>query len=182
VLALVVAADLEAMQADVERLEFERMFSARWTAHSCYLDIQSGSGGTEAQDWAEMLLRMYLRWAERHGWQAELVEVSAGEVAGIKSATVHIQGEYAYGWCRTETGVHRLVRIVVQCQNDRSQHRAKDHAMEATAGQLYELELQKRLEAGKLEETKSDLAGVTNSVLRARPVADQGPAHPDRSG
>jgi peptide chain release factor 2 len=79
-------------------------------ANSAYLDIQSGAGGTEAQDWAEMLLRMYLRWAEAHNFKAEVIEASAGEVAGIKSATVHIVGEYAYGWLRTETGVHRLVR------------------------------------------------------------------------
>ena len=105
-----VAADLALMEADVDRLEFERMFAGEMDPNPCYLDIQSGSGGTEAQDWAEMLLRMYLRWAERRGWEAELIEVSAGEVAGIKSATIHIKGEYAYGWARTETGVHRLVR------------------------------------------------------------------------
>ena len=105
-----IAADLALMEADVDRLEFERMFSGEMDPNPCYLDIQAGSGGTEAQDWAEMLLRMYLRWAERRGWEAELIEVSAGEVAGIKSATIHIKGEYAYGWARTETGVHRLVR------------------------------------------------------------------------
>ena len=102
--------DLQGMLKQVERLEFERMFSGEMDASPCYLDIQAGSGGTEAQDWAEMLLRMYLRWAERRGWKADLIEVSSGDVAGIKSATIHITGEYAYGWCRTETGVHRLVR------------------------------------------------------------------------
>jgi len=219
-----VAADLERMEADVGQLEFERMFSGEMDPNPCYLDIQAGSGGTEAQDWAEMLLRMYLRWAERHDWETELVEVSAGEVAGIKSATIHIKGDYAYGWCRTETGVHRLVRkspfdsgnrrhtsfaavfvspeidddidiqinpadlridvyrssgaggqhvnttdsavrithgptgIVVQCQNDRSQHKNKDHAMKQLRAKLYELEMQKRNEASQqLEDSKSDI-------------------------
>lgn len=91
-------------------LEFRRMFSGEMDANSAYLDIQAGSGGTEAQDWANMLLRMYLRWADHNGFDATIVELSAGEVAGIKSATLHIKGDYAYGWLRTETGVHRLVR------------------------------------------------------------------------
>ena len=102
--------DLKGFESRVEALEFRRMFSGEMDANNAYLDIQSGAGGTEAQDWAEMLLRMYLRWAEAHDFRAEVIEASAGEVAGIKSATVHIVGEYAYGWLRTETGVHRLVR------------------------------------------------------------------------
>jgi peptide chain release factor 2 len=102
--------DINKIEAQLELLEFRRMFSGELDANSAYLDIQAGSGGTEAQDWAEMLLRMYLRWVEAKGLKAELVECSAGEVAGIKSATIHVQGEYAYGWLRTETGVHRLVR------------------------------------------------------------------------
>jgi peptide chain release factor 2 len=219
-----VAADLFQTEGRVERLEFQRMFSGEMDERPCFLDIQAGSGGTEAQDWAEMLLRMYLRWAERRGWQAELVEVSAGEVAGIKSATIHLVGDHAFGWCRTETGVHRLVRkspfdsgnrrhtsfaavfaspevddsfdidinpadlridvyrasgaggqhvnrtesavrithlptgIVVQCQNDRSQHKNKGHAMKQLRAKLYELEIMKRSsEQQALEDSKSDI-------------------------
>ncbi len=215
--------ELTAVGKKIDKLEFQRMFSGQFDSANAYLDIQSKSGGTEAQDWAEMLLRMYLRWAEHHGFTATLLECSAGEVAGIKSATVHVVGEYAYGWLRTETGVHRLVRkspfdsgnrrhtsfaaafispeidedieieinpqdlkidtyrasgaggqhvnrtdsavrithlpsgVVVQCQNDRSQHRNKDQAMKQLRAKLYELELQKKqadqavLEANKAE-------------------------------
>ncbi|MCG8518259.1 MULTISPECIES: peptide chain release factor 2 [Marinobacter] len=105
-----IVADLESLDGDLQKLEFRRMFSGEMDANNAYLDIQAGSGGTEAQDWANMLLRMYLRWGERHGFKTEIVEAQDGEVAGVKSATVHFQGEYAYGWLRTETGVHRLVR------------------------------------------------------------------------
>jgi peptide chain release factor 2 len=105
-----VDAELERLKALVSELEFRRMFSGETDENNCYLDIQAGSGGTEAQDWASMLLRMYLRWIERKGFKVEVVEVSDGEVAGIKSATLHIKGAYAFGWLRTETGVHRLVR------------------------------------------------------------------------
>ena len=105
-----VAMEVAGIERQVEALEFRRMFSGKMDNANAFLDIQSGSGGTEAQDWAEMLLRMYLRWGEQHGFLTELAECSAGDVAGIKSATIHFTGEYAYGWLRTETGVHRLVR------------------------------------------------------------------------
>ena len=102
--------ELAALQKELEVLEFRRMFSGEMDPNNCYLEIQSGSGGTEAQDWASMLLRMYLRWIEDQGFKAELMEVTDGDVAGVKGATIHVIGEYAYGWLRTETGVHRLVR------------------------------------------------------------------------
>ena len=105
-----IVAELEALEAKLGILEFRRMFSNEMDPNNAYLDIQSGSGGTEAQDWAEMILRMYLRWGEAKGFKVELLEVTAGDVAGIKGATIHFQGEYAFGWLRTETGVHRLVR------------------------------------------------------------------------
>jgi peptide chain release factor 2 len=219
-----IAADLDRHEQRVGALEFQRMFSGEMDDSNAFVDINSGAGGTEAQDWAEMLLRMYLRWAEEHGFEAEVIEASAGEVAGIKSATVRIEGDYAYGWLRTETGVHRLVRkspfdsgnrrhtsfasvfvspevdddidieidpsdlridvyrasgaggqhvnrtesavrithlptnVVVQCQNDRSQHKNKATAMKQLKAKLYELELQKRrAEASALEDSKADV-------------------------
>ena len=105
-----IIAELEALEAQLAKLEFRRMFSNEMDPNNAYLDIQSGSGGTEAQDWAEMILRMYLRWGEAKGFKVELLELTTGDVAGIKGATIHFQGEYAFGWLRTETGVHRLVR------------------------------------------------------------------------
>jgi peptide chain release factor 2 len=219
-----VAGDLEGLEQRIAGLEFRRMFSGEMDDSNAFVDIQSGAGGTEAQDWAEMMLRMYLRWADSHGFQAEVIEASAGEVAGIKSATIRIVGEYAYGWLRTETGVHRLVRkspfdsgnrrhtsfasvfvspevnddidieinpadlridvyrasgaggqhvnrtesavrithmptnTVVQCQNDRSQHKNKATAMKQLKAKLYELELYtRRAEASKVEESKADV-------------------------
>jgi len=106
----VIAADLKTVEGEVGELEFRRMFSGEMDANNAFLEVQSGTGGTEAQDWASMLLRMYLRWAERRGFKTELIEQSDGEVAGIKGATIRIEGPYAFGWMRTETGVHRLVR------------------------------------------------------------------------
>jgi len=102
--------DVATIEEHVKKLEFQRMFPGEMDPHSCFLDIQAGAGGTEAQDWASMLLRMYLRWGDQHGFKTEVVDASDGEVAGIKSATVNFIGDYAYGWLRTETGVHRLVR------------------------------------------------------------------------
>jgi len=216
--------DLDGQTQRLEALEFQRMFSGEMDPANAFLEIQSGSGGTEAQDWAEMLLRMYLHWIERRGFKAELMECSAGEVAGIKSATVRVEGDYAYGWLRTETGVHRLVRkspfdsgnrrhtsfaavfvspevdddieidinpadlridvyrasgaggqhvnrtesavrithnptgVVVQCQNDRSQHKNKAQAMKQLKAKLYELEVSKRnADQQKVEDTKADI-------------------------
>jgi len=105
-----VTAEVDSLEHDVEKLEFQRMFSGELDRNNAFLDIQSGAGGTEAQDWSEMILRMYLRWGEAKGFKTELIEASPGDVAGIKSATISFQGEYAFGWLRTETGVHRLVR------------------------------------------------------------------------
>ncbi|WP_156383654.1 peptide chain release factor 2 [Pseudoxanthomonas sp. Root65] len=105
-----VVADVERYAAHVDKLEFQRMFSGKMDSSNAFVDIQAGAGGTEAQDWAEILLRMYLRWCESRGWKTELMEASGGDVAGIKSATLRVEGDFAYGWLKTETGVHRLVR------------------------------------------------------------------------
>ena len=219
-----VDADVAALDDRLGVLEFRRMFAGEMDPSNAFLDIQAGSGGTEAQDWAEMLFRMYLRWGERRGFETELIEVSEADVAGIKSATIRFQGEYAYGWLRTETGVHRLVRkspfdsghrrhtsfaavfvspevddaiaieidpgelridvyrasgaggqhvnrtesavrithlptnIVVQCQNDRSQHKNKATAMKQLKAKLYEHEMQKRRESQQaVEDDKADI-------------------------
>jgi peptide chain release factor 2 len=222
--AEMVKTDIQSVEKHLATLEFNRMFSGEMDSQPAFLDIQSGSGGTEAQDWADMLLRMYLRWADKRGFKTEVLEVSAGDVAGIKSASLRIEGDYAFGWLRTETGVHRLVRkspfdsgnrrhtsfaavfvapeinddvaieinpadlrvdvyrasgaggqhvnktesairithlptnIVVQCQNDRSQHKNRSTAMKQLQAKLYELEMQKRnAQQQILEENKSDI-------------------------
>jgi peptide chain release factor 2 len=219
-----VATDVAAIEKSAADLEFRRMFSDPMDPANCFIDIQAGSGGTEAQDWAAMLLRMYLRYCERKGYRTDLLEETPGEIAGIKSASVKVEGDYAYGYLRSEVGVHRLVRkspfdsnarrhtsfasvfvypevddsidveinpaelridtfrasgaggqhinktdsavrithlptnIVVQCQNDRSQHRNRAEAMAMLKSKLYELELRKRREAQqKLEDSKTDI-------------------------
>lgn len=219
-----VAEDVQKASGAIEKLEFRRMFADEMDQHNAFLDIQAGSGGTEAQDWADMLLRMYLRWAESRSFDAEILELSPADIAGIKSATVRFSGEYAFGWLRTETGVHRLVRkspfdaghrrhtsfaavfvspeleddidieidpsdlrvdvyrasgaggqhvnktesavrithapsgLVVQCQNDRSQHKNRATAMGQLKAKLYEQEQQRRRDAADvLEDSKADI-------------------------
>lgn len=220
----VVTTDLGAIEKELADLEFSRMFSGEMDACNAFMDIQSGAGGTEAQDWAEMLLRMYLRWGERNGFNAEMIDNTPADVAGIKGATVKFTGPYAYGWLRTETGVHRLVRkspfdsgnrrhtsfasvwvmpeisddievninpadlrvdtyrasgaggqhvnrtesairithvptgIVVQCQNERSQHKNRATAMKQLKAKMYEAEMQKRRSVQQaVEDSKTEI-------------------------
>ena len=190
-----VQADVAKLDAEVSKLEFQRMFSGKMDSANAFVDIQAGAGGTEAQDWAEILLRMYLRWCESRGWKTELMEVSAGDVAGIKSATFRVEGDYAYGWLKTDVyrssgagGQHvnkteSAVRIthvptgvVVACQTERSQHANRDRAMKMLAAKLYELEIQKRnAEKDALEATKSDIgwgSQIRNYVLDQSRIKD----------
>ena len=217
--------ELDLLDEKCTSLEFRRMFAGEMDSHSAFVDIQAGSGGTEAQDWANMLLRMYLRWGEKHAFKTEIMEFSAGDVAGIKGATIYFSGDYAFGWLRTEAGIHRLVRkspfdagnrrhtsfasvfvspeldddidialnmsdvrvdtyrasgaggqhinktdsavrlthhptgIVVQCQNQRSQHKNRDQAIKQLKAKLYEYEAQKRkAEAMQIEDAKLDIS------------------------
>ena len=235
-------AELEKLLGKLEALEFRRMFAGERDPANAWLEIQAGSGGTEAQDWAEMMLRMYLRWAEDKGFDTELTEASGGDVAGIKSATVHVRGDYAFGWLRTETGVHRLVRkspfdsgnrrhtsfaavfvspeieddievnldmgevrvdtyrssgaggqhvnktdsavrlthepsgIVVQCQNQRSQHKNREMAIRQLKAKLYEMEeLRRREQSRNIEESKDDIgwgSQIRSYVLDSSRIKD----------